>query len=299
MVKFWDWSVKADAWKEALEDLQGVEVTRKEKSKIDLRDKVTVFVTTVGAPDFKECLAHLKAQDCRFQLQIIKNVAPMNAAFQKMIDDCKTPFYVQVDEDMLLDPHAVRTLYESITSRSEKMAIWFKALRDRFTGYNLIGVKIYRHEAMVKHPYDPKDFSCEVDQVARLQNDGWVVDGESPGLNGDGTKCIGDLNAFWTPWGAFEKYHRDLQKYRLYPKRQDWMKALPKLFQKKLAENPNDPVVLSAFLGSIIGMLAPLETGEGEKDFRHQRGREPFKALASLLGIDADKAFDVRGGSGE
>ena len=77
------------------------------------RDHVTVFVTTVGAPSYDACRQHLGAQDCAFRLQVIDRVAPMSAAFQRMLDECPTPFFVQVDEDMLLYPHAVRTLYEA------------------------------------------------------------------------------------------------------------------------------------------------------------------------------------------
>ena len=83
----------------------------------DLSEQLTVFVTTVGAPSYAACRQHLRAQDCAFRLQVIDRVAPMSAAFQRMLDDCRTPFFVQVDEDMLLYPHAVRTLYERIAGR--------------------------------------------------------------------------------------------------------------------------------------------------------------------------------------
>jgi hypothetical protein len=69
-----------------------------------LRDEVTVFVSTVNSDSFQECMKHLSMQDTRFHLEVIENVAPMSEAFQRMLDRCKTPFYVQVDEDMLLRP---------------------------------------------------------------------------------------------------------------------------------------------------------------------------------------------------
>ena len=80
-------------------------------------------MTTVGAPSFATCTRFLKEQDCRFRLQIIDSHAPMNAALQKMIDDCETEFYVQVDEDMLLYPHAVRTLFERMIQHPAHIAL--------------------------------------------------------------------------------------------------------------------------------------------------------------------------------
>ena len=43
----------------------------------DLRKELTVFVSTVGAPSYSACLRLLDLQDCRFDVQIIENVAPM------------------------------------------------------------------------------------------------------------------------------------------------------------------------------------------------------------------------------
>jgi len=61
----------------------------------------------VGYPTFEKCLEHLSVQDSTFPLKIIDRVAPMSAALQRMMDQCTTPYYAQVDEDMLLYPHPV------------------------------------------------------------------------------------------------------------------------------------------------------------------------------------------------
>jgi len=82
-----------------------------------------VFVTTVGAPTFDECLEHLRRQDCAFRLVVLDGVAPLSAALQRMVDSCETPFYVQVDEDMLLRPHAIRTLHAGIAESDSRIAM--------------------------------------------------------------------------------------------------------------------------------------------------------------------------------
>jgi hypothetical protein len=139
---------------------------------VDLSDAVTVFVTTVGAPTLAACMAHLQAQDCRFTLRLIENVAPMNVAFQRMLDECTTPYYVQVDEDMLLDPHAVRTLYERIEATSPRAAMFVATLFDVHLARCIIGVKIYRHDVVRRYPLAMQD-SFESDQARRIEADGY------------------------------------------------------------------------------------------------------------------------------
>ena len=39
----------------------------------------------------------------------------MSSAFQRMPDECNTRYFIQVDSDMILKPHAVQTLYKAIS----------------------------------------------------------------------------------------------------------------------------------------------------------------------------------------
>src|SRR5215213_11615024 len=76
-------------------------------------DDTTVCVITVGdEPNFTECLERLRAQTVGFRLEIIDRIAPMSRAFREMQDRCSTQWFVQVDEDMLLYPHAIASLRE-------------------------------------------------------------------------------------------------------------------------------------------------------------------------------------------
>jgi hypothetical protein len=96
----------------------------------DLSEEVTVFVTSLGAPSYAACRELLRRQDCTFRLEVIEGVRPLSAALQQMLDGCRTPFYVQVDEDMLLYPEAVRTLSERISSAPPDVAIVVGQLYD-------------------------------------------------------------------------------------------------------------------------------------------------------------------------
>src|SRR5262249_7808129 len=106
-------------------------------------EDVTVFVSTVGDKvNFADCMTHLRAQSVMFPLEIIDRVAPMSAAFQEMHQRCRTDFYVQVDEDMILLPHAIETLRRLIGSAPETAAVICAPLWDSDAECALYGVKI-------------------------------------------------------------------------------------------------------------------------------------------------------------
>lgn len=77
-------------------------------------DDLTVFVISSGEETEADCMSALAAQDCAFRVEHIRDVAPMSAAFQAMPDQCETPYFVQLDADMILEPHAIRALYDAV-----------------------------------------------------------------------------------------------------------------------------------------------------------------------------------------
>jgi hypothetical protein len=91
-------------------------------TRLDLSSEVTVFVTTIGAPSYAACRELLRRQDCTFTLDLVEGITPLSVALQQMLDRCRTPYYVQVDEDMLLYPQAVRTLFERMASAPPEVA---------------------------------------------------------------------------------------------------------------------------------------------------------------------------------
>ncbi|HOW28624.1 MAG TPA: hypothetical protein PK876_09020 [Elusimicrobiota bacterium] len=86
-------------------------------TKIHFSD-LTVFIVSAGEDTTLDCEKALLSQDCSFAIQHIKDTYPMSRAFQRMPDECKTPYFIQVDGDMILKPHAIRTLYEGTKSSS-------------------------------------------------------------------------------------------------------------------------------------------------------------------------------------
>ncbi len=246
----------------------------------DLRDRLTVFVSTVEAPDLVDCLAGLAKQRCRFRLRILHNVAPMSAAFQAMIDLCDTPYYVQVDEDMALHRHAIWSLYERIVQADDRCVFYCLPLHEPLRDVCLLGVKIFRTELAREFPLDPEAHSCEIDQIRRFEARGYHYRYEFGGFAlRDCPSCAGQVNPSWSEryWAprpvpkhvlldVYTKFRRDFEKLSAPDNQVDWLRDWPSRFAARFAARPN-PLDLFALLGSLDGHFRPGPLRR-EKDFR-------------------------------
>lgn len=253
----------------------------------DLRAELTVFVLTVGAPSFPQCLRRLQAQDCRFGLDVIENVAPMSRALQGMLDRCRTRYFVQVDEDMLLYPDAVRTLHARLTASPKEVAILTCHLLDRHAARVLYGVKVYRHEIVRAYPYADVE-SCEYDQIRRFTADGFVdlrlplEDHFRPS-----ELTLGEHGAGWTPRSVFERYQTLERKIRRHRRgvpttSATWVEEQAHVFLDRYLET-GAPLDLYALMGVIAGRLAAVEGRGREKDYRDYGHLAGFDALARFV----------------
>jgi hypothetical protein len=84
-------------------------------------DTLTVFVITTGEDVEGACLDALQRQTCGFRLETIADVYPMSAAFQAMPDRCETPYFLQVDADMVLEPDAAERLHRAVSRSSPRV----------------------------------------------------------------------------------------------------------------------------------------------------------------------------------
>ena len=244
----------------------------------DLRDQITAFVTTVGAESYEACRDHLLAQDCDVRVEVIERVAPMSEAFQRMLDSCRTPYYVQVDEDMLLYPEAIRTLHKRIAAAPLHIAMTVAWLHDVHLERPVQGVKIFRHELARRYPY--RDVTgCELDQLGRLAADGLAYEVVT---NPDGSPHVLGLHGtHWTPRAVYERFRTLEHARRRHPSNHRWLEPWPAILVERVLER-RSPIDLYALMGLVAGALSPLD-GEGrEKDFR---------TYGSLRGFDAVRAY--------
>jgi hypothetical protein len=231
----------------------------------DLSQDLTVFVTTVGdEANFSDCMAHLERQNARFRLEIIDHVAPLSAAFQEMLNRCATPYYIQVDEDMLLFPHAVRALYGLMAAAPEKTAMVCAPLWDCDVNHSLYGLKIYRHQVVRQFPYE-NVFSCERMQIRRLQEAGYDISFLPLGPR---ESCLGEHGKHYTPRTIFTRWRRLMRKRRRYGNHCARGVPGPRFLLERYL-NMNEPLHFYALLGAISGLVGDLPP-DRELDYREQ-----------------------------
>ena len=91
---------------------------------MDISNLVTAFVISSGSnPNYKSCLEALNNQTAKVTIDIIKDYSPMSVAFQQMLVRCKTPYYIEVDEDMVLNPDAIEIMYNTIIETDAKCSM--------------------------------------------------------------------------------------------------------------------------------------------------------------------------------
>ena len=223
-------------------------------------NELTAFIITCGESptSLAACEDALEKQTIQYKLEYIKNVSPMGQAYQAMIDRCKTPYYAQVDEDMILRFNALECLLEAMKAQPDDVAVVCGALHDVDTNRYVYGVKLFRHDAAKLVKYD-NGLASDIGFNTQLQALGWRVEGLPH------TDIYGDHAPFQTPRSAFKRWKRLYEKQRKY-KKMDWIEESPPKLLARWAETGNITHLYAA-LGCIAGM-ASKDTGHRGDDFR-------------------------------
>ncbi len=253
----------------------------KPQPKRDLSAMVTAFVTTVGASTFDLCCQRLAEQDCTFAVEIIDHVAPMSAAFQQMLDRCRTPYYVQVDEDMVLFPHAVGTLHDRIAALSDDVPMYAADLYDTHLRRTILGVKIFRHAIARCYPFGVDD-SFEVDQLLRMAEDGYRYVSEPTSKELARGRTLGLHGVEWTPRSLFERCHKLMRRTIERPERMRFFTEYPAEFLRRFQLDPSAENYFA-----LQGVLAAVLRAEGgpavTKDFREYDEFPGFQELQAAF----------------
>lgn len=237
-------------------------------NKKNLSNQLTVFLISSGQnPNLNDCISALKNQTVDFTLKKIINIAPMSKAFQEMLNQCETDYFIEVDGDMVLFSDAIERLYNAIITTDERHPMVCYQLLDVHLDFAIYGVKIYKHNVFKNYPYNHKHPSCEVEQLDKMKEDGYVFDEKNAGAENTGRglviEIIGTHSPYWTNQGIFERYFNLMRKYRQFG--YWWMKRLPKKLMRKVLKTPTEQNIY-AFMGCIVGLFN--KGSKGEKDFR-------------------------------
>lgn len=216
-------------------------------------DRVTAFVTTVGRSTFKSCLEHLTLQNVNHVLEVIAGVSPLSAALQRMSDTCKTEYFVQVDEDMLLTPDALeRCVHQMDRTDPERFVMGIQPLYDVELQMNIYGLKTYRTALVRLVPFEDHPHGDVHDRdlwsAAGLHVAKESIDGHPAGRHG----------THYTPTEAFARWRRLWQSHRA-SRNLKWVEEWPAKLAVRAARG--DRSALGALLGCMVGIHGPLAAG--------------------------------------
>jgi MoaA/NifB/PqqE/SkfB family radical SAM enzyme len=224
--------------------------------KRDLTKDLTVFLVSCGNnPNYSFCLEALKQQTVEVTIDIIKDYHPMSVAFQEMLTRCKTRLYIEVDEDMVLDPYAIELMYEKILREPHTTAMCCFKLKDVHLDMEIYGVKIYKYDVFIKYPYDLSHISCEVEQLERIMKDGYTYTTE--------LEVVGSHSPKWTDELIFERYLNIMEKFKEF--KYVWMEKVPEQLYNKVKNDPTDENIY-ALLGAYTSVMHKDKIITGEKD---------------------------------
>jgi len=139
--------------------------------------EITAVILTVDPdPLFDQCLASVMRQDIKpAAIEIVRNVSPVSKARQEGLEKVHTPYYVNVDGDMILSPSCFKRLYFTMT-RSTRCGEAEASLIDPLLGI-IKGVKMYRSAPAKSIGFHTVIDAMNVDRYmsGRLRDEGYVL----------------------------------------------------------------------------------------------------------------------------
>jgi GT2 family glycosyltransferase/2-polyprenyl-3-methyl-5-hydroxy-6-metoxy-1,4-benzoquinol methylase/tetratricopeptide (TPR) repeat protein len=232
-------------------------------------ESTTVFVLTVGDPAVDACKKALTNQSgTRFRTTVLKDICPFSAAAQKMITDCATEFFIQVDEDMILQPDAVATMEAAMQRAPKDVGMIYFHLYDEDRECPIQGVKIYRTELMKRVSFRDLKAS-EMNLLDQMGEQGirWTLHPDVLGRHG----------TVYTPETIYRRYKTMYEKDI-----RQWNCLTSDVRQKAdRFRETGDPLQLFALLGAVHGIVGAPHVADREKDARRYNLKEldVFKRL--------------------
>jgi hypothetical protein len=135
------------------------------------RSDVSVVLLTLGEPTTARALESVHRQTERpASVVVVEGVSPWTDALQRGVSAVRTPFLLQVDADMILDPTCLEALRGAMTP---SVGIVGGKLRDPLVG-SLPAVKLFRRECFEAEPLRPS-ISPDSDFYERIGLRGWAT----------------------------------------------------------------------------------------------------------------------------
>ena len=112
---------------------------------IDLRQKLSAFVITNGRSTYDYCVKALEdSQNVCFEYSVIRDKDWL-AANQEIVKQCVTPFFVRVDDDMLVHPRCIEYMWHCVKTQHPKVALRQWELWEPYNNRSVRSIKVYTH----------------------------------------------------------------------------------------------------------------------------------------------------------
>ena len=232
---------------------------------------VTGLVLTVGERTTKEAIKRLREQavPCR-EIIVVRNVTPFYKAINQGIAQVKTPFFVQCDADMLLDPDCIETMQKFIR---DDVAVLIGYLSDELLG-TIQAVKMFRTECLKQIRFS-NTISPDTNCINRLSKMGWnfIFVSREEERYGHAPDVLGSHEPEYTPLYTFEKFKLEGSRIRHRGVFQEFSACLGKLKSSK------HPMALIALIGLCHGLFME-ERKDGLRPYSRSRD---FKLLEKFM----------------
>jgi hypothetical protein len=122
--------------------------------------QITIFLITIQSHQLEYSLESINKLNPNYPVlvNVIMNIAPTNRAYNQMRERCKTPYFIQLDEDMELKEDAIQICMNQIENfkKADKIFLHTFKLIDTDLGIGnppiIDCLKLYNNEIMHKYP---------------------------------------------------------------------------------------------------------------------------------------------------
>lgn len=162
------------------------------------REVTAVIFTCGSSSSFDKCLESVNAQTLApSHIEIVRNLTPIDRAFQEGLERVRTPFYASVDDDMILYPRCFEQLYYMITRNSNRAEVVL-GLDDPLLG-PIQGIHFYRTDLVKPIGFTSEEKGPERRLNRKLREAGH----ECPAFS---NLVVGQHHPVYSPLEAFWKY---------------------------------------------------------------------------------------------
>jgi hypothetical protein len=234
-----------------------------------------VLLTVDPAPMLPQVKASLEDQTVKpAKIHLIRNVAPFSKASQQGLDQVNTPFYVSVDDDMILDPDCFEKHFYYLYKYPKTADVALR-LKDPIIG-QIYGVHMYRTEPVRKIGFHPlvNEKGAERRMTESLEKAGY----QTITVNRMG----GIHHPEYTIKDIYWKFRFHGQQTRFYKDKRGkgpLNRELTKICQRWLREQ--DAVSLAGLAGFFDGLQS--EDIDSQLDFTERDSHQPFLRTLEML----------------